>query len=387
VTQRTYIISVSWNDRPISRHFKALARALIAQGHRVVLLVASGNVDDTEFLSANPIVLRWPSVRPTHARDALFLYKLIRKYRPECLIANFSATNVMLVVGYIARVGRRVTWYHTLTAQNRYDAVLPYLKGLFFVARKAFVYWLATDIVCNSQAALGDIHRIFKVSKRKCRVFHNSLEDPLTQNWNSVQRQPNRLVCVGRLHASKGQDVLIKSAALLKESFPDVRIELVGSGPCKGSYIDLVETLGLRENCVFVHSLPHQDILKTMATAALTIVPSRQEAFGLVIIESLAVGTPVVASDVGGIPEIIRDGVEGLLVPPGNEVRLAEKISELLRKPELRAVMSSRCRERFQVNFEERRAIEQQVEWLASVPRQPRPPDAISTRDAPSAVL
>ena len=106
--------------------------------------------------------------------------------------------------------------------------------------------------------------------------------------------------------------------------------------------------------------------MKRMALATATVVPSRSEGFGLVNIESLAVGTPVVASSVGGIVEVIRDGIDGFLVPPDNPELLAERLHLLLSNSELRSTMSRNARERFLTTFEQSKVIKEQADWLAA---------------------
>jgi glycosyltransferase involved in cell wall biosynthesis len=169
---------------------------------------------------------------------------------------------------------------------------------------------------------------------------------------------------VGRLDPSKGQDVLIESVAILKDQFPDIRVEFVGKGPSRQAYMALAERLGVLQNCHFIGALSHQEVLNSMALATLTVVPSRHEAFGLVNIESLAASTPVVASHSGGIREIVRSGVDGFLVTPGDAKALAEKIAVLLQDPTLRETMAAQARERFMTDFEQRHSVLKQADWL-----------------------
>jgi len=106
-----------------------------------------------------------------------------------------------------------------------------------------------------------------------------------------------------------------------------------------------------------------------MRSATLTILPSRCDNCPLVIIESLAVGTPVIASRVGGIPEVVRDGIEGFLVPPDDPPSLATKLSHVLSDPVLLQQMRANARQRFLSQFEQRRAVEAQADWLESILR------------------
>jgi glycosyltransferase involved in cell wall biosynthesis len=104
-----------------------------------------------------------------------------------------------------------------------------------------------------------------------------------------------------------------------------------------------------------------------MALASATVVPSRSEGFGLVNIESLAVGTPVVASSVGGIVEVIRDGVDGFLVPPDNPEEMVEKLLLLLSNAPLRRAMSRNARERFLTTFEQGKVVREQADWFEKI--------------------
>jgi len=361
-----YFIATSWGDNPVPRHFMALSKELVRRGHQVVILVdnlkqVEGNYRD------NPIVYTWPSKRPVKLRDARFLYRLVRKYQPECLIANFGAENVMLLVGLLMRVPCRIAWYHTLSAQIDTDAGLSRWKVNLLRLRKRIVYRAATHIVANSRASREDVQRVFRVSERKCRVFYNSLADPLEDVDLPQDAKKQKLICVGRLHPSKGQDVMLRAMVLLRQVLPDAYIEFIGDGPCRASYIQLAHDLGVEDRCIFGGSINHHEVLTRMASSVVTVVPSRSEAFGLVNIESLAVGTPVIASSVDGIVEIIRDGMDGFLVPPEDPGALAKRIETLLSNPELRQAMSANAREHFLSQFEQKKIVEQQAEWLESL--------------------
>jgi glycosyltransferase involved in cell wall biosynthesis len=179
-------------------------------------------------------------------------------------------------------------------------------------------------------------------------------------------KDARRTICVGRLHPTKGQDVLIRAIARLKDRFPDARFEFVGDGPCMDDCVKLAEELEIADRCRFTGRLTHDEVLRRLATSSVSVVPSRSECFGLVNIESLAVGTPVVASHVGGISEIVNDGEEGFLVPPDDPVSLAERLGELLGDPELRAEMTDKALQRFQY-FAQQRLIGEQVDWLESL--------------------
>ena len=104
-----------------------------------------------------------------------------------------------------------------------------------------------------------------------------------------------------------------------------------------------------------------------MSKAYVVIVPSLSEAFGLVNIEAMSVGTPVIASNVGGISEVIRDGIDGFLVPPNEPKILADKICYIFQNPELRGEMGRNARLRFLNNFDQDQAVDNISEWFKSI--------------------
>src|ERR1039458_8862953 len=92
----------------------------------------------------------------------------------------------------------------------------------------------------------------------------------------------------------------------------------VGEGPNRQAVEKLAQKLGVANRCRFTGLCPHSDVLKELADSSVSVIPSRAEAFGFVALESMAVGLPVIASNTGGLAEVIRDGVDGFLVPPGD---------------------------------------------------------------------
>jgi glycosyltransferase involved in cell wall biosynthesis len=148
---------------------------------------------------------------------------------------------------------------------------------------------------------------------------------------------------------------------------PSVRLDFVGDGPGRKECEQLAHELGVAGHCSFAGGVPHPEVLSRMAGAWATVVPSRAEAFGLVNIESLAVGTPVIGSATGGIAEIVRDRVDGLLFPPGDHKALARCMIELAQNQALRNQMSVSCRQRFLDHFELSRAVKTQADWLCGL--------------------
>ena len=360
--QSCFFIATSWGAKAVPDQFFALAHELSNRGHRVVILV-DGQQQEAENHLANPAIYTWPSLRPTHLHDAFFLYRLIRKHQPCALVSNFGATNLMMLLGRLMKVRCRVAWYHTLTSAVDIDREMLGIKLRLLRFRKRLVYDWATHLVPVSDAARLDLQLNFHVPPHKCRVFYNSLLDPLTTSSSAETRDNG--ICLGRFWRTKGQDVLLQALALLNGEAPAV--DFIGEGPAKSALIRQTHELGLDRKCRFFEPVSHETAIAKIASAKMTLLPSRSDNCPLVAIESLAVGTPIIASRVGGIGEIIRDGLDGFLVPPNNPEVLASKIRILTTDAALRNTLSQNARKRFLEKFEQRRNVKAQADWLENI--------------------
>ena len=358
-----FFIGTTLGENPVSVHCETLARELIGRGHRCVLLTPHRRVD-LENHAGNPAVYTWPSERPTKWRDARFLRGLIRQFKPSCLIANFASVNVMMTQGWLCRIPVRVAWYHTITSQIEQDHPQSPWKAALLRVRKRFIYSVATRLAANSHASARDARDVFGIPESKIQVFHNALADPMNEDLIDSEIISGRIVCVGRFDPSKGQDVLIRALPIVCKKIPSAHVEFIGEGSSMETCKQLAARLGILERCTFSGQVGHGEVLRRMSTAVATVVPSRSEAFGLVNIESMAVGTPVIASNVGGIPEIVRDGVDGLLVPPDNPAALVAALKTILSDSHLRREMHNNARQRFLSEFELTRAVRKQADWL-----------------------
>lgn len=138
------------------------------------------------------------------------------------------------------------------------------------------------------------------------------------------------LLCVGYLYKLKGLEVLIRSMAVVAEERKDVKLRIVGKGPEKRKLVDLARALHIEGKVVLEGFVPHTRIVEFYQRCDIFCFPTLGEPFGKVVLEAMACAKPVVASNVGGPAEIIKDGRTGFLVPPAQPRALAEKILEVL---------------------------------------------------------
>jgi glycosyltransferase involved in cell wall biosynthesis len=189
---------------------------------------------------------------------------------------------------------------------------------------------------------------VFGVKESSCEVLHFLLQDP--PRYNNPER-PIDLLAVGRLVPTKGHEYLIRALPSIRTRCGDVRLKIIGEGPLQQDLERLIHELDLGGVCELTGGLPHNEVLNMMSRAKMLITPSINEAFGFVNIEAFSVGTPVIASNVDGMKEIVDDGYSGFLVPPANPAAIAEKVCEVMTKPALRHTLSENARTHFQRAF------------------------------------
>jgi glycosyltransferase involved in cell wall biosynthesis len=164
---------------------------------------------------------------------------------------------------------------------------------------------------------------------------------------------------VGKFDRNKGQDVLIDAFSRIAARFPQASLCLVGGkGDRLGELQTMVETLGIADRVRFFVDVPHTEIPSFFRDAGIFAFPSRQEGFSLVLLEAAAFRLPVVASSVGGIPELICDRETGLLVEPDDPAGLAAALELYLSEPALAREHGERLRQRVEEEFSWSHAVE-----------------------------
>jgi glycosyltransferase involved in cell wall biosynthesis len=172
----------------------------------------------------------------------------------------------------------------------------------------------------------------------------NGLDTDLFCPDHEVKRSESELLCVGRASdPNKGVRTLIAALALLP---PDCRLTLVDNDDRGNSVFKWAREAGVAARLSVTGRIGTADLVGLYRRAALVVVPSRYEGFGLPAVEGMACGTPVVACRAGALPEVMRLTGGGLLVNKDDPSALARGISKLLEKPELRADLGQRARER-----------------------------------------
>ncbi|HYL28438.1 MAG TPA: glycosyltransferase [Gemmatimonadales bacterium] len=163
---------------------------------------------------------------------------------------------------------------------------------------------------------------------------------------DAVSFGPRMIFACRQLFPRKGIRFLIEAAAQLRPAFPDLELVLAGDGFERPELERLARERGIAERTTFLGWVANAELPKYYRAAAVSVIPSLEEGFGIPAAEAMGCEVPVVASDAGGLPEVVEDGVTGRVVPRGDATALAGAISDLLRDPALRHRMGQAGRER-----------------------------------------
>ena len=230
---------------------------------------------------------------------------------------------------------------------------------------EAHAYDLFVDFPFAEQK-IRSMSRVFTISNyNKEYLINNHQCDPLKISVMRVPinreycdkikptiRKDLQLITVCRLHPIKGLHVAIKSIARLKNQFPNLRYILVGDGPLKNELMELSKKLGVSDNVEFYGPAGNEEVLKLITESTMFVLPSviaengDRDGIPTSLIEAMYLSTPVISTTVSGIPELIDNNVDGLLVEPNNVEQLANKCEKLLIDKNLRKQMGQNGRQK-----------------------------------------
>lgn len=270
----------------------------------------------------------------------------LKKYDIDLI--NFHSSRDHFLAGIASLLIFKKKIIKVLTRHVAYK--ISFLKGFL-------VYLLLTDqfIVISDFIKEGLIKNV-KINPKKIatiyspRIYGDNNGKEISFYLSQKQSVKNELgvksdekivSLIGRLSKEKGHETLIKAAELIIKTRNDIKFVIIGEGELYGHITDLIGKKGLKE--FFTISGFKKDIKKFIVASDLIVVPSGLEGMGSIIIESCALKKAVIASNAGGIPEIIKNNETGLLFETGNYVEFANKIASLIDKQELLEKLGLNC--------------------------------------------
>lgn len=316
----------------------------------------------TQWASVFPFAMsRWPGLGDPRAYR--YLRRLIKTLRPQILHLHCAKAGALGRMAATIDPRVRVIYSpHHLSYRNPEFA--PVVRGLFWLAERVLSRRM-TAAVAVSPDVQADLCRLCE--RVPVVLIPNGVPFAGFDGTGvpSDRRQAPVIGFLGSLRWRKGADLLIRAAGLFVPQLPDVAVHIGGDGPEMGRLRRLVDELGVAGHVTFAGRVT--DPLSFLQALDVVVVPSRYEAQSLVALEAMAVGKPVVATDVYGLRTVVRDGVDGLLVRPDSPHAIAEAILCLLRDPALAARLGRAASERARAEFSLERMLrshEQLYRWV-----------------------
>lgn len=304
--------------------------------------------------------------------SVLRLYHLIRRQAYDIVLTNSAKADIYgSIAGRLA--GKPVVWrLHDIVNPDAFSSLNLFLFGFFgrFFASRILAI---SDAVARAIISRG-------VPEEKVLTIYNGVEIHREIPHEKREKIRNELglkadtpvaALVGRLVDWKGPDVFIRACSLAAHKIPEARFLIVGEALYgEEEYVrflkHLTEELKLTDRVIFAGF--REDVLDVIsAVDCLVHASTLPEPFGLVIVEAMSAGVPVVATNAGGVPEIVEDGSTGILVPPGDEKSLAEAMIKILLDPELRKEMGEKGRIRTALLFDMQKTSKEIFELLMNM--------------------
>ena len=366
----------------IATYYKNLVPAMAALGHKIIVLTFNHDAENhTQTKNIHVYPLPEKISRLTYWRA-----RAVDKVRPGHLRKTFGAAQIIHALEEalrehkidILQMEESLAWHDVVRKRLAFPVVARLHGPHFLNASKemgggqspADKYRLeeegkalvnAVAVTAPSDNVMNQTKKFYDLNWKHQAVFPNPVfAENDAPRWSLDRCNKNEILFVGRFDRHKGGDILLEAFAALAGKLPDVR--LVFAGPDRG----IVDETGVRRHLKhYLEDLP-QDIRARVTTlgqlsrsdikalrqkAFVTVVSSRYETFGNVVIEAMACGAPIVATNTGGIAEIIEADQTGLLAPPGDAKALAAKLEQAFAFPEQSAAMGEKAykvvRERF----------------------------------------
>lgn len=285
--------------------------------------------------------------------------RFLKKNKIQCIHIHLTGTFLFAVtIAKLMRVKNIIIHWH-----NIYNYKRGFARGFYANLLVWFIIKYSTKL-CHTIIAISNRVKnhnctIFKIDKNKVRTVYNAVDLSLVPHRTIPMKKANSFIigCIGKVTEQKGYDILIRGFSKVIDQIPDVRLEIIGAYNTKGNeklyrnLCTLTDKLGIKDKVEFLGELPHQSVYGHLLSWNLFVLASKFEGFGIVIIEAMAAGVPVIGSNVDAIPEIISDEKSGLLFNAGDPQDLAENILLLLKDKNLANQFAAQAEKQVQEKF------------------------------------
>jgi glycosyltransferase involved in cell wall biosynthesis len=285
--------------------------------------------------------------------------ELHRERKYDCIVA-YSHMTTGLLAGFLKILTRGRLILEIATTPS-----LAYVTERARPTLRDRLMHLYSDFCLHVSTLLSDrFHLLYPgqlakyILPRKVRnsVFHEFVPVSIIEKMCEKEKSEAFVLLVGAPWYLKGADLLIEAFLRLASDFPSVKLKILGHYPERR---ELDRMMGGSQQIEILKARSHREVLRIISQASILVLPSRCEGVARVLIEGMAAGVPLIASDAGGIPFIVRDGENGSVFPSGDSRALEKRLRELLANPEMRRRMGDNGYQRAHEDFNERVYVEE----------------------------
>ncbi len=241
----------------------------------------------------------------------------------------------------------------------------PFEISKFKTWFKSYTLESVKKIIAISDSSKNDLEKLYPAFKKKIEVIHNGIDtvwwhsqnlrfteddlEDIKENLFEAKKDTLIITSIAALHERKGLKYLIQAISNLVKEFPNIKLVIVGQGPQEKELKELIKELKIENHIKLLGQ--QKETPKILKSTDIFVLPSKREAFGLVNLEAMITGMPIVASKVGGIQEVVKDGETGILIEPKISDVLARALKLLIESPEKRVSMAAAGQKRVQEFF------------------------------------
>ena len=267
----------------------------------------------------------------------------------------YSADFTGIIAAKLAKVPCIISTIHGHNFSDLTRFGLRAVKNMFFSLIYRFVYIFCDKVIAVCRALKEDLAARpgIKADRRKIEVLYNGFDlEPIGGLYHGLDEKIEGLInngaklvgTIGNLDRIKGHRVFLNAIPMVLKDRAKTRFLFVGSGEEEYRLRQLAGRLGIEKDVVFMGAQP--DVTAIINRCDLIVLPSLNEGLPLAVLEAMALAKPVIATNVGGVPEIVEDGTTGLLVPPGDNEKMSVSILRLLGNPDLASEMGKKGEKR-----------------------------------------
>lgn len=291
------------------------------------------------------------------------LYRLFRKERFDIVHTHTAKAGVLGRIA--ARCANVPHIIHTPHGHNFYGYFGPFISKMIVIL-EGFIAHITNKVIALTELEKKELVEFKVTQSEKIVVINSGLELDRYRKTNidvrgkreqlKAEQDTTLIGMIGRLEPVKGPGYLIEAAKLVIEKFPKAKFLIVGDGTLRYKLESCCKDLGVFDKFIFTGW--REDIPEILSVLDILVLPSLNEAVGRVLIEAGACGIPVVATNVGGVPGIVKDNETGILVPPKSSEALAHAIIALLKDEDKRQKMGEVAKNWIDDKFSSHRMVE-----------------------------